>query len=143
MYYFYGQVVSILHLCVNSQDCMQQMCCKKLIASLGGQLDEPGYSCDTQRILSKLEEAHDIKTIFNAVRVASILKIQKSLFRDSCLKDLGALSQREQPRIYKYSSWLKPSAFHSLVWLIMYPLTEGRVCGFPTLYRRPPFTKCV
>ena len=93
MYYFYGQVVSILHLCVNSQDCMQQMCCKKL-TSLGsnlyqlsfkqkGQLDEPRYGCDTRRILSKLEEAHDIKTIFNAVRkfyVASILKIQKSLF---------------------------------------------------------------
>ena len=104
MYYFYGQVVSILHLCVNLQDRMQQMCCKKL-TSLGsnlyqlsfkqkGQLDEPWYGCDTQRILSKLEEAHDIKTIFNAVRkfyVASILKIQKSLFRDSWLKDLGAL----------------------------------------------------
>ena len=59
-----------------------------------GQLDEPGYSCDTRRIVSKLEEAHDIKIIFNAVRkfyVSLILKIQKSLFRDSWLKDLGAL----------------------------------------------------
>ena len=59
-----------------------------------GQLDEPGYSCDTRRILSKLEEAHGIKAIFIAVRkfyVASILKIQKSLFRDSWLKDLGTL----------------------------------------------------
>ena len=32
-----------------------------------GQLDEPGYGCDTQRILAKLE-ANDIKTIFDAVR---------------------------------------------------------------------------
>ena len=56
-------------------------------------MDEPGYGCDTPRILSKLEEAHDIKTIFNADRkfyVTSILKIQKSLYRDSWLKDLGA-----------------------------------------------------
>ena len=50
-----------------------------------------GISCDTRMILSKLEEAHD-KTIFNAVRkfyVAS--KIEKSLFGENCLKDLGAL----------------------------------------------------
>ena len=59
-----------------------------------GQLDEPGYSYDIRRILSILEEAYDIKTIFKAVRkfyVASILKIRKSLFRDSWLKDIGDL----------------------------------------------------
>ncbi len=76
-----------------------------------GQLDNEnlGIGTETWKVLAELEEVHDMRPFFNAVRefyVTSIQKMkQKFPFHDSLLKDLGVL-QPEKTASYSVSTVL-------------------------------------